>query len=369
MRKLLVIAGPLSEYSLDLLRSVAGIWPCSVHVIHEPLPASVGFSHEHVQFDGVECLDWTKATHLDIVRFVRRCGPDALIVHGTRPARAIALALAVLSRGVPKLFVSDTNIYDLVSHRAKLLPRLAVYRALFSQIPIALSLGLSNELALRLLGAATVFSLPIYAIDYDVFDRAQQKVVSSRSPRRQLVIVARHVDVKNLSAAIEAVASDPDLRERVTLLFVGDGPLRSDLEALAGKRKVDAKFLGALPRGQVGNLLAHADALLLPSVREPWGIVVCEALGLGIPVIASPAVGAATSLAGQFDGIVIARSPSEGDLAQTIRDFLGRPDLLAAAARAAAPRIRQLYSLPEVAKRLARLLEDLRCGKLATTKR
>ena len=88
------------------------------------------------------------------------------IVHGTRPARAIALALTVLPKSVPKLFVSDANIYDLVSHRARLLPRLAVYRALFAQVPVALSLGLSNELALRLLGARTVFPLPIYAVDY-----------------------------------------------------------------------------------------------------------------------------------------------------------------------------------------------------------
>jgi len=368
MRRLLVIAGPLSEYSLELLRYVAGIWPCSVHVLHEPLPASVGFSHERVRFDGIDCLDWQKASHLDIVRFVRQCSPDAVIVHGTRPARAIALALTVLARSVPKLFVSDTNIYDLVSHRARLLPRLAVYRALFSQVPVALSLGLSNELALRLLGARTVIPLPIYAVDYAALDRAREKSVASHSSRKQLVIVARHVDVKNLSAAIEAVASSPELRERLTLSFVGDGPLRSDLEALADKRKVDAKFLGALPRRQVGGILAQADALLLPSTREPWGIVVCEALGLGIPVIASPAVGAATSLAGQSGAIIVARSPSEADLAQSIRDFLGASDLLTAAARTAAPRIRQLYALPEVANRLARLLEDLRCGTISPTK-
>ena len=174
--------------------------------------------------------------------------------------------------------------------------------------------------------------------------------------------------MKNLPAAIEAVASDPDLRERLTLSFVGDGPLRGELQALAEKRKVDVKFLGALPRRQVGGVLAQADALLLPSTREPWGIVVCEALGLGIPVIASPAVGAATSLAGQSDAIVVAMGTSVSDLAQAIRDFLAASDLLREAARTAAPRIRQLYALPEVAKRLAKLLEDLRCGTISPAK-
>lgn len=368
MKKLLVIAGPLSGYSLDLLHSVAHIWPCSVHVIHEPLPVSVGFSHERLQFDDIDCLDWTKATHLDIVRFVQGCRPDAVIVHGTRPARAIVLALGVLSRSVPKLFVSDANIYELVSRRGRLLPRLAVYAALFSQIPVALSLGLSNELALRLLGAPTVRWLPMCAVDYAMFDRERERTVSSGPNKRyHLAIIARHIHVKNLPAAIDAVSSDPELRDSVTLSFVGDGPLRRQLEALAAKRGVDAKFCGALPRAEVGRYLASADALLLPSTKESWGIVVCEALGMGIPVIASPAVGAATSLAGQSQAIVVARSASETDLAEAIREFVANSDRLTDAARMAAPKIRQLYSLPEVAKRLARLLEDLSCVNLAPT--
>ena len=84
---------------------------------------------------------------------------------------------------------------------------------------------------------------------------------------------------------------------------------------------------------------------------------------MGIPVIASPAVGAATSLAGQTGAIVVARSPSEADLAEAIHDFLGKYDLLTAAARSSAPRIRKIYSLPEVAARLAGLLEELARGR------
>jgi glycosyltransferase involved in cell wall biosynthesis len=367
MSKLLVIAGPLSGYSLELLRSVARAWPCTVHVIHEPLPASIGFSHEQVRFEDFECLNWAEATSREIVRFIRRCEPNAVLIHGTRPARALALALAILPTSVPVLFVSDANIYDLVSQRGRLLPRLAVYRALFSRVPIALSLGLSNELALRLLGARKVVLLPVYAIDYAALERAREQAPAFSSAERQLVIVARQVEVKNLAAAIEAVSSDPELREGLMLSFVGDGPLRPSLEALARRLRVKTRFLGALPRPQVGAALGHADALLLPSTCEPWGIVVCEALGMGIPVIASPAVGAATSLAGQTGAIVVARSPSEPDLAEALRDFLRKSDQLTAAARSSAPRIRQLYSLPDVAARLAGLLEDLARGKPVST--
>jgi glycosyltransferase involved in cell wall biosynthesis len=331
-----------------------------VDIVHEPLPKSTGFAHEQVSFGGFNTLDWTTATSWELLGFVRAALPDAVIIHGTRPARAVAIALAVVPRKTPVLFVSDTNIYDLVSDRAKLLPRLAAYQALFTRVDIALSLGTTNELALRLLGARRIELLPAYAIDFEALDRARaQAPAVSPGESRRIVIVARLVEVKNLASAVDAFSADSALRAQVTLSFVGDGPLRSELEARAHQRHVRAEFLGAVPRSQVGAAIGHSDALLLPSTREPWGIVVCEALGLGVPVIASPAVGAAVSLAGSTGAVVVADSPSAPDLATAMRDFVERSDALTDAAKRSAARIRQLYALPNVAMRLATLLRGL----------
>jgi len=360
MRKLAIIAGPLSGYSLDLYRVVAKILGCAVDIIHEPLPKSAGFAHEQVSFDGFKTLDWTRATSWELIGFVRAAAPDAVIIHGTRPARAVAIALAVVPKRKAVLFVSDTNIYDLVSDRTKLLPRLAAYQAFFARVDIALSLGSTNELALRLLGARRIELLPAYAIDFEALDRARaQAPPVSPGESRRIVVVARLVEVKNLVSAVDAISADSALRAQVTLSFVGDGPLRSQLQAHAHQRHVRAEFLGALPRSQVGAVIGHSDALLLPSTREPWGIVVCEALGLGVPVIASPAVGAAVSLAGCAGGVVVAASPSVADLATAMRDFVERSDALTDAAKRSAARIRQLYALPNVAMRLATLLRGL----------
>jgi glycosyltransferase involved in cell wall biosynthesis len=57
------------------------------------------------------------------------------------------------------------------------------------------------------------------------------------------------------------------------------------------------RALGAVPRDELPELYASADALALPSVRtatflEPWGLVVNEAMRQGTPAIASDAVGA-----------------------------------------------------------------------------
>jgi len=363
MRNLLVIAGPLSGYLFALYRAVARDWPCAVHLIHEPLPESVGFAHEQVSFDDFRSLDWTKATGRELARFVRCCRPDVVVIHGTRPARAMGVALVILPRTTPVLFASDANICELVSHRGKLLSRMAAYAALFSRVHTTLSLGLSNELALRLLGARSIRRLPIYAIDFDAFDQARDGTPAViPGELKRLAIVARLVEAKNLAGAIEAVSSDAELRNGVMLSFVGDGPLRADLEVLARRRQVKAEFLGAVPRSQVGATLARADALLLPSTQEPWGIVVCEALGMGIPVVASPAVGAAISLAGDTNAVIVASSPSVPDFANSMRTFLSRAGELTVAARRSASRVRREYSLPDVTQRLVALLQQVTAG-------
>ena len=364
MEKLLIVAGPLSGYSLELYRAVAKALGCAVEIVHEPLPSSTSFAHEQPSFEGFNTLDWTKATGRELFGFVRAATADAVIVHGTRPARAVAIALAVIPRKTPVLFASDLNIYDLASEPTKLLPRLALYRALFARVDAALSLGATNELALRLLGARRIELVPPYAIDFEALDRARaQAAAVGPHEARRVVVVARLVEAKNLGSAINAISADADLRAQVTLTFVGDGPLRSELQARAHERQVQAEFLGALPRSQVGAVIGHSDVLLLPSIQEPWGIVVCEALGLGVPVIASPAVGAAVSLAGCTGAVVVADSPSVPDLTMAVRTFLARFDAFADAAKRSAARIRQIYALPNVAIRLAALLRTL----MATT--
>jgi glycosyltransferase involved in cell wall biosynthesis len=65
-----------------------------------------------------------------------------------------------------------------------------------------------------------------------------------------------------------------------------------------GKVPRGVEALGHVPRNELPALYAAADALVLPSIptatfREPWGLVVNEAMHQGTPVIASDAVGAA----------------------------------------------------------------------------
>ena len=100
--------------------------------------------------------------------------------------------------------------------------------------------------------------------------------------RRVAVSVGRLVASKRVERAIEHVERTSDLD---ALVVVGDGPERSKLERLARARGVDARFVGALERGEALAWIGAADALIQASTAEGLSTVVREAEALGTPVV------------------------------------------------------------------------------------
>ena len=84
---------------------------------------------------------------------------------------------------------------------------------------------------------------------------------------------------------------------RKALIFVGDGQLKQAMQEYVSANNVESVyFFGFQSRQDVPKFYAASDFLVLPSLRETWGIVVNEALCFGLPVIVSDQVGAGEDL-------------------------------------------------------------------------
>ena len=85
---------------------------------------------------------------------------------------------------------------------------------------------------------------------------------------------------------------------RGLLVYAGEGPLRANLEAEAAALGVAGRvrFLGFANQTQLPAIYTSADLMVLPSMYEPFGVVVNEAMLCGCPVAASDHVGAARDL-------------------------------------------------------------------------
>jgi glycosyltransferase involved in cell wall biosynthesis len=124
------------------------------------------------------------------------------------------------------------------------------------------------------------------------------------------------------------------------LRLVGSGPLEADIRARLDGRE-DVELVGYVPQDELPGHMARARCLVLPSVtteldREPWGLVVNEAMHAGLPVVASAAVGAAAHGLvddGRNGFVVPERDP--GSLAGALRRMVEDPELVKRMAGAA----------------------------------
>jgi glycosyltransferase involved in cell wall biosynthesis len=145
------------------------------------------------------------------------------------------------------------------------------------------------------------------------------------APGDRLVgITANLVPVKNhrllLEAAPEVLRSVP----RARFLLIGEGPLRSELTALAESLGVSSavRFLGY--RSDVRDLIPLLDAGLLCSTVETHGIALIEMMAAGVPV-AAPAVGGIPEIIRDGEnGLLVPPADASGLAAALIRILLDR---------------------------------------------
>jgi glycosyltransferase involved in cell wall biosynthesis len=136
-----------------------------------------------------------------------------------------------------------------------------------------------------------------------------------------VVYAGRHIPEKRVTALIPAVAEarrrDPELRAEV----FGEGPLSEEVARLVRQNGLeDAVALrGFAPSDEVEDALGRAAAMVLPSKREGYGLIVVEAASHGTPsVVVRDPENAATELIDEGVNGTVAASASAADLADAI---------------------------------------------------
>ncbi|ABY93548.1 glycosyltransferase [Thermoanaerobacter sp. X514] len=127
-------------------------------------------------------------------------------------------------------------------------------------------------------------------IDTDKF-----KPIKENTKVPYILHVARLVENKGTKYLIEAFSYVTKKNKEVELVIIGDGPLRTELEALSKSLNIENKvhFMGAQPHSVVMEWMKKAKIFCLPSVTarsgatEGLGMVFLEAAALGVPSVAT----------------------------------------------------------------------------------
>ncbi len=97
---------------------------------------------------------------------------------------------------------------------------------------------------------------------------------------------------KNLPVVVQAADRLADGGIPISVAFAGSGPLEGDLRHLGGTSRARLDLLGFVEGDRLAQVYAAADAFVLASASESWGLVVNEAMEYALPVVVSDRVGA-----------------------------------------------------------------------------
>jgi sugar transferase (PEP-CTERM/EpsH1 system associated) len=171
-------------------------------------------------------------------------------------------------------------------------------------------------------------------------------------------IVARLAPIKNHALLLRAF---PRVLARVPtacLLIVGDGPLRSELEALSSALRISdrVRFLGA--RRDIPELMRRLDLFVLPSVSEGCSLTVLEAMASGVPVVATEVGGTSELVENGHTGLLVA-SMDVRSLADAITRLLLDEGLRRTFGAAGRQRVCEFFSLNQMVRTYEQMYDEV----------
>jgi glycosyltransferase involved in cell wall biosynthesis len=294
------------------LRVLYGVSPSAEQ---QGIGFGVGFTWDQPLLDGYSCkvmrsmrpnesLD--RFTGLDVPELaaeLRAFAPQVVLIPGWNSRLLVSTLWRCFRAGIPTLYRGESHLLGLRS-RLRRVARAAVTPLLLRLYSGYLRIGRRAGEYLRHFGAPAerTWDSP-YAVDNQRLSREADAARDQRESERHalgfgpedfvVVFSAKLLAKKRPADVIRAVAR---LGDPYRLLVIGSGVEEDACRRLTAELGVRAAWLGFVNQSQIASRYLLGDCLVLPSGNEPWGLVVNEAMAVGLPAVVSDSVGCAADL-------------------------------------------------------------------------
>lgn len=172
--------------------------------------------------------------------------------------------------------------------------------------------------------------------------------------------LGRLVHEKGVHVLLDAVPRILERQPNTRFVIAGEGPLRSDLEALAHALGIASRvvFYGYADDDDRDRFLRTSQVAVFPSLYEPFGIVALEAMAAGTPVIVSRTGGFAEIVRHGTNGLHAEPNNAES-LANSVVALLVADGLAEKLRREALREVRERYSWASIAAQTGVVYEDV----------
>ena len=319
------------------------------------VPLLDGYSHEFLPGFGSkgEAGIFHPISHGMFSR-LRRGRFDAVWSHGYHTVNALHAIVAAKLLQIPVLLRAESTLDDRPRNRGKTAARKLFFKLLRQAICAVMPIGKKNaEYWQATLGdTVPMFPMP-YAVDNEYF-RSRAAIAAAKrehlrqdldlKPGRPVFLFAsklqhrkRCIDLIEAFIRLDSTCkTDPS----AYLLVAGDGEERTTVEqCIRASHASSIRMLGFQNQSDLPRLFDLCDVFVLPSIYEPWGLIVNEVMNAARAVVVSDQVGCAPDLIRDGVNGFVFPAKNIDALVATLRRFLHDPFLAGTMGKAAAETI------------------------------
>ena len=250
--------------------------------------------------------NWASVNKLELAKLVWRkldeLNPDTVLVPGYYTLPGIAAAVWARMRQRTSVLMTESAAYDHPRSGWKELFKGWLLRALFQWAVVG---GKDHVAYLHQLHFPADRITGFYdVVDNAFFEKGTAALRQASSaaenglPNGYFLYVGRLAPEKNVRGLFASWLIYRSAGGTLPLVLAGDGPERITLEQLCAQSTFggDVIFTGLRNSEELLPLYAFASCFVIASTREPWGLVVNEAMAAGLPVIVTDRCGCAADL-------------------------------------------------------------------------
>jgi len=305
------------------------------------VPLLEGYKHEFLPtIRSSDEPGFTSPINRGFYRALRKGKFDALWLHGYWSINSLLAMAAARLLAIPVLQRTDGTLIDRPRSALKRLVKPGFFAVLSRLVDGVLPVGRMNgEYWAHYLGPDFPSFMVPYAVDNAYFQARSESASRSREDSRHKLLLelggpvflfaSKLTDRKRCIDLIDAylgMQPGPDGR-RPYLLIVGDGSERTACEAKVGAAcEPNARFLGFQSQSQLARFYDLCDLFVLPSVHEPFALIVNEVMNAGRAIVVSDEVGCQPDLV--TDGVNGRVFPARNvaALRAVLEDLVADPD-------------------------------------------
>lgn len=329
--------------------------------------------YNHVFLPGIRnngILGFARPLNYGIYSRLRHGNFDALWFHGYHTFNSLHAMAAARLLGIPVIMRAESTLDDRPRSPQKLAAKKIFFTLLRRIVTCVMPIGTKNTEYWRAsLGPGIPTFLMPYAVDNDYFRHRAAAAAPSREDLRRTLNLKPGLPVflfasklqtrKRCIDLVEAflrLAPAPGVEPPAYLLIAGDGEERPAIEQrIRASGCSNIRMLGFQNQSELPRLFGLCDVFVLPSIHEPWGLIINEVMNAARAVVVSDQVGCAPDLVHNGVNGFVFPAQNVDALSAVLHRFLDDPGLASNLGRQSASVISS-FSFEQDVKGLRRAL-------------